>query len=104
MEEEQRIKREEFERELGSTRLEQSSAEQQERASREIVQQIPLWDDKTDPEAFTEAFVMAMTEAKWPEEQWIPTLRKWLTGNSGGSRICERGFHKCQNFVDTPTS
>ena len=23
---------------------------------------------------------MAMTEAKWPEEQWIPTLRKRLTG------------------------
>ena len=57
MEEEQRLKREEFERELARTRLEQSSAEQQERASREIVQQIPLWDDKTDPEAFIEAFV-----------------------------------------------
>ena len=82
MEEEQRIKREEFERELARTRLEQSSAEQQERASREIVQQVPLWDDKTDPEAFIEALVMAMTEAKWPEEQWIPTLRKWLTGKA----------------------
>ena len=23
---------------------------------------------------------------------------------SGGSRICERGVHKCQNCVDTPTS
>ena len=50
--------------------------------SREIVQQIPLWDDKTDPEAFIEAFVMAMTEAKRPEEQWIPTLRKRLTGKA----------------------
>ena len=66
MEEEQRIKREEFERELARTRLEQSSAEQQERASREIVQQVSIWDDKTDPEAFIEAFVMAMMEAKWP--------------------------------------
>ena len=41
-----------------------------------------LWDDKTDPEAFIEAFVMAMTEAKRPEEQWIPTLRKRLTGKA----------------------
>ena len=51
--EEKCIKREDENR---KTRDEERKREQQERKSRDIVQQIPLWDDKTDVESYLEVF------------------------------------------------
>ena len=48
------------------TRDEERKREQQERKSRYVVQQIPLWDDKTDVELYLEAFEVSMTEAMQP--------------------------------------
>jgi len=63
------------------TRDEERKREQQKRKSRDIVQQIPLWDDKTDVESYL-LFELSMKEAMQPEDQWIPILRKRLTGKA----------------------
>ena len=64
------------------TRDEERKREQQERKSRDIVQQIPLWDDKTDEESHSEVFEVSMKEAMQSEDQWVPILRKRLTSKA----------------------
>ena len=82
IEEENRKRREEFELDLNRKREDERQRERQERKSRDIIQQISLWNDKTDAESYLESFQVAMEEAKHPVDQWVPTLRKRLTGKA----------------------
>ncbi len=54
----------------------------QDRISRDIVQQISLWDNRTDAESYLEMFELAMEEAKQPENYWVPTLQKHRTAKA----------------------
>lgn len=80
--EENRKKREALEIDLNQRRENDREKERQDRISRDIVQQIPLWDDNTDAESYLEMFELAMQEAKLPEDRWVSSLRKRLTGKA----------------------
>ena len=47
-----------------------------------ICQQLQKWDDKTDAEAHLKTLEAAMHEGNFEEADWLPTLRKYLTGRS----------------------
>ncbi len=79
---ENRKKREALEMDFNQRRENDRIKERQDRISRDIVQQIPLWDDSTDAESYLEMFELAKEEAKQPEDYWVPTLRKLLTGKA----------------------
>ncbi len=79
---ENRKKREALEMDFNQRRENDRVKERQDRISRDIVQQIPLWDDSTDAESYLEMFELAIEEAKQPEDYWVPTLRKLLTGKA----------------------
>ena len=49
---------------------------------RSICQQLQKWDDKTDAEAYLKKFEAAMHEGDFEEADWLPTLRKYLTGRA----------------------
>ncbi len=80
--EENRKKREALEIDFNQIRENDRVKERQDRISRDIVQQILLWDDSTDAESYLEMFELAMEEAKQPEDYWVLTSRKRLTGKA----------------------
>ena len=45
-------------------------------------QQLQKWDDKTDAEPYLKTFEAAMHEGDFEEADWLPTLRKYLTGRA----------------------
>ena len=45
-------------------------------------QQLQKWDNKMDAEAYLKTFEAAMHEGDFEEADWLPTLRKYLTGRA----------------------
>ena len=45
-------------------------------------QQLQNWDNKTDAEAYLKTLEAAMHEGDFEEADWLPTLRKYLTGRA----------------------
>ena len=56
--------------------------EKADRKRSSICQQLQKWDDKTDAEAYLKTFEAAMHEGDFEEADWLPTLRKYLTGRA----------------------
>ena len=56
--------------------------EKQESKSLAICNHLKQWNNSTDVEAYTNNFEVALEEAKYPVEEWLPILRKHLTGKA----------------------
>ena len=104
---------------IRQTRAQVLSEQERERADEEASAQaestpVPLSDILDLPDSYFEEDLVPTPVAEWstwPEEGEVldiplPNAVSEVadSSSSGGSRICERGVHKCQNCVDTPTS
>ena len=56
--------------------------EKVDRKRSSICQQLQKWDDKTGAEAYLKTFEAAMYEGDFEKADWLPTLRKYLTGRA----------------------
>ena len=60
----------------------QYERDQKERKRLAVCQALKQWDDRTDTETYLENFEISMNEAEIPQNEWLPILRKQLTGKA----------------------